>query len=180
MLSALHKYGLVLEASITSNSPIYEFIIKLANDAPLDTFALVCHYNLEELAVKISPLLLSVSLLDLTEEQSIKMGSSYLRRFVSLYISRRERLKAVLQPSPARHQSTTHCGDEEQEQNIETIWGDTTGDLLWNNDVNMPVTLLETELNSVVEKLACDDCKEVTRERIRQVIDEWSLVKRTI
>jgi hypothetical protein len=180
MILALPKYGFPLDVLIVRGCPIYRFIIELANDAPLDTFALVCHYNMEELAVEISPLLLSVPLLDLTEEQSIMMGPSYLRRFISLYLNRRERLKAILRPTPAPHQSTTHCGNEEQQQNIETIWGDTTGDLLRNNDVNMPVSLLETELNSIVEKLACDDCKEVTRERIRQVIDEWSSVKRTI
>jgi hypothetical protein len=180
VLVALPKYGLPLDVSVTSNSTLYNLMVGLAQSAPLDTFALVCHHNLEELAVGISLLLLSLPLDCVTEEQSVTMGPSYFRRLVSLHVGRRERLKALLQPTPSQHPPTTHCNNEDQQKNMETIWRDTAADLLWNNGANTPASLLDSELNPVVDKLACDDCKAMTKERIQQVVDEWSSVKRTI
>jgi hypothetical protein len=180
MLEALPKYGLTLAVAVTSDAPISKVIMELAFSAPLDTFALVCHHNLEELAVEISRLLLSVPLHNLTDEHCIMMGPVYLRRLMFMHIGRTERLKSLLQPLPARHPPTIYCDEANQRQKLEDVWIKVSRSLAWDACADTSVSLLYTELTLYVERLTCTDCKVSMKERIRQVIVDWTSIKQTI
>jgi hypothetical protein len=180
MLSALPKYGLALAVAIISGTPIYKVIMGLAYTAPLDAFAVVCHHNLEELAVETSRLLLSVPLLNLTNQHCITMGPIYLRRLIFLHVGRTERLKALLEPLPAKHPRAIYCDKTDQRLRLEDAWIKVSTSLAWYAHADTSISLLYTDLTSTVEKLACTDCKASMRERIRQVIVDWASVKQTI
>jgi len=179
MLDAFSKYGLPLEPSLTKGKPIYNVICGLAFASPLEAYALVAKHNLDQLAVEISHQLHSTPLYDLTDELCLSMGPIYLRRLMFLHLGRTERLKMLLRESP-RHEPTVQCDAVDQQHKLKTLWREKATTLCWDVSPSTPVSLLQATLSPVVEKLGCDECKTSTRERIRQIIVEWTMVKSTI
>jgi hypothetical protein len=180
MLSSLPIYGLAPSTVIIPGKPMYNHILSMALHAPLDTYALVCQHRLEVLAIEISHHLISVPLHSLTDEQCLSMGPIYLRRLVFLHLGRTERLKQLLKDPPVSHAPTQHCDAIDQKRKLHAAWKEAAGQLCFEASANTPVSLLHASLTSVIDRLSCEECKTATRERIRKLIVDWTLVKTTI
>ena len=179
MLDALPKYGLPLESSLSKGKPFYNLICGLAFASPLEAYALAAKHDLEQLAVDISHHLHSTPLYDLTDELCLSMGPIYLRRLIFLHLGRIERLKKLLQEPPG-HEPTMQCDAVDQKHKLVALWREKASTLCWDVSPSTPVSLLQATLSPIVEKLGCNECKVSTRERIRQIIVEWTMVKSTI
>jgi hypothetical protein len=179
-LSSLPLYGLSPSTAIVHGKPMYNHILSMALQAPLDTYALVCQHRLEPLAVEISHHLISVPLHSLTDEQCLSMGPVYLRRLVFLHMGRTERLKQLLKDPPTGHGPTQQCDVIDQKRKLQAAWKEAVGQLCFEACANTPVSLLHTSLSCVTDRLTCEECKIATRERIRKLIVDWTLVKTTI
>jgi hypothetical protein len=180
LLVALPKYGLSLEIAAAADTHLYNVIMGLASKSSIDTFALVCHHNLERLATDISQLLISIPIHDLNDQQCTLMGPVYLRRLVFLQVGRTERLKEILNVPPTKHEPTIHCDAINQKRNLEAVWEDIVKDLVWEVKAHTSASFLYTKITPAVDNVTCADCKTAIRERIRQIIVDWSLVKSTI
>jgi hypothetical protein len=180
MLDALPIYGLPLEVPISVGKPTYNLILGVAFTASLDAFALVSKHGLEQLAVEISHLLISVPLHNLTDEQCLAMGPIYLRRLVFLHLGRTERLKTLLQEPPSTHVPTSNCDMVDQQRKLGTAWRDAIADLAWKANASTPISLFHANLTPIADKLTCAECKTAVKERIRKLIVDWTLVKTTI
>jgi hypothetical protein len=179
-LVALPKYGLSLEIATATGTHVYNLIMGLASKSSIDTFALVCHHNLERLATDISQLLISIPIHDLNDQQCTMMGPVYLRRLVFLQVGRTERLKEILNVPPTKHEPTMSCDAVNQRRNLEAVWDDAVRELVWEVKAHTSVSLLHTAITPAVDRVTCADCKTAIRERIKQIIVDWTLVKSTI
>jgi hypothetical protein len=108
------------------------------------------------------------------------MGPIYLRRLLFLHAGRTERLKTLLHTYPIKHTPTSACDAVDQRKNLETLWRDAVRSLAWEANANPSLSILHTELSSIVDKLPCLDCQIAAKERIRQILVEWTQVKQTI
>lgn len=137
MLACLKKYGLSVTSIIVPETPTYRVIRNIALSLPLDTFAVVCQYQLEDLAVDISRSLIDISLDNLTNEHCGKMGPIYLRRLMFLHVGRTERLKTLLKELPKSHTPTVECDKVDMKRFLFAEWERATASLAWNLGPNV-------------------------------------------
>lgn len=180
MLTALPQYGLPITDPVAHGKPMYNLILGTALSSPLDIYALVAQHRLEQLAVEVSHHLLSTPLHNLTDEHCLSMGPIYLRRLIFLHLGRTERLKQLLRDPPSGHRPTMHCDVIDQKRKLEAAWKEAAGELCWEANAGTPVSLFHAVLSPVVDKLTCEECKTSTREKIRKLIVDWTMVKTTI
>ena len=159
---------------------MYNLVLSTALTSPLDIYALVAQYRLEQLAVEVSHHLLSVPLHNLTDEHCLSMGPIYLRRLVFLHLGRTERLKRLLRDPPSGHRPTVQCDLVDQKRKLEAVWLQAAAELCWEANASTPVSLFHAVLSPIVDKLTCEECKTSTREKIRKLIVDWTMVKTTI
>lgn len=129
MLTILPKYGLDLTSVVEEGSSIRKLLISTGLAFPLDTYALVCHHGLEELAVTISAYLISIPLYTLTDEHCIFMGPVYLRRLVFLHLGRTERLRTLLRECLSGHSPIPECDLIDQKRTLHTAWNQATHEI---------------------------------------------------
>ncbi|KIM25903.1 hypothetical protein M408DRAFT_314531 [Serendipita vermifera MAFF 305830] len=180
MLNKLPQYGLPLSAVITHGKPMYNLILGMSLTKPLDIYALVAQHRLEPLAVEVSHHLLATPLHNLTDEHCLSMGPIYLRRLTFLHLGRTERLKKLLRDPPSGHRPTMQCDTVDQKHKLMALWKEATGELCWEASASTPVSLFHAVLSPLVDKLNCEECKTSTREKIRKLIVDWTMVKTTI
>jgi hypothetical protein len=132
MLDCLSKYGVSATTTIAPGTPMYNAILKIALSLPLDTFSLVCHHELEQLAVEISHNLVNTPLHNLQDQQCLKMGPIYLRRLIFLHLGRTERLKTLLKEAQRMHESTVLCDEVDLKRFLLTEWEKAAASLLWD------------------------------------------------
>lgn len=180
MLVGLKKYGLPATDPIAPGKPIYNLILTTALAYPLDTYALVCQHHIESLAVEISHHLISIPLHNLSDELCLSMGPVYLRRLVFLHLGRTERLKKLLRDPPEGHQPTRQCDTVDQKRNLKDAWLEAATTLLWEANANTPVSLLRAAFLPIADRATCHECRDSTKERIRKLIIDWTMVKTTI
>lgn len=179
MLTALSQYGLSLDIPLTPGKPIYNLLSTLAYTSPLEVYTLAAEYGLEQLAVETSRHLHTIRLDTLTDEHCRKMGPIYLRRLFFLHLGRTERLKKLLSEPPG-HEPTLQCDAQDQEQRFHAVWKEGVALLCWDVNASTPTAFLRAALSPIVDRVACEECKIATKEKIRQLVIDWSLVKSTI
>jgi len=106
--------------------------------------------------------LLSYSLASLTNELAVKMGPLYLKRLFFLHLGRIEALKRLLLPPP------------------QPAWALASAYLAWDARADLSTQAMEIALRPLCDYLGCDQCNQLLRERINNLVGQWSTVKRTV
>jgi hypothetical protein len=129
-VDALQTYGLPISAFVAPGTPAFSLVLAAAPAAPLECYILAAAYELEPLAVAVSPYLLLVPLSELTDAAAMRIGPVYLRRLFFLHIGRGEALKRILLAPPAAHAPSADCGIFERRR-LQNAWTLAVGSLTW-------------------------------------------------
>ena len=136
-LTALIKYGVLIEAHTTPHQPLYQLILSHAPHHPIDTYALAAHHDLEDLAVAASGHLLSYDTSRLTDALASRIGPVYLKRLFLLHHSRLAALRNIVLQPPATHPATPGCADGEQ-GDLVRAWALAAARLVWDATPSKP------------------------------------------
>lgn len=172
-------YGMQPKSQITPSSPLYSLLLSHAPLCPLDLYTLASKHDLNDLAVSTSPHLLSLPLHNISDEIAEGMGPKYLRRLFFLHIGRSDALKRLLLSPPNPHAPTPFC-DFSDQKTITRAWALASAYLAWDARPDLSTSFLESALRPLTEHLSCDLCKRSLNERIKNLLIQWSVVKRTI
>ena len=187
------KYGLPLSAYASPDGPLYNLVLSRAPAAGIEMYTLAAEHKLEQLAVAVSPSLLSFDLATLGEDLVKRMGAVYLKRLVFLHLGRSTALKRLLSPPLNYHPPDEDCGDEEHDALI-GAWGLAVASLGWDarpgahphvielgNVLIPPADLAPTAITAVlgpvVDIAPCSLCKEGIQQTIKSLIAAWVGVK---
>lgn len=94
-------------------------------------YALAAQHRLEQLAVAVSPFLLSFDLASLTDDLVGRMGAVYLKRLVFLHVGRSMALKRLLSPPLDYHTPNDACGAREHDA-LMNAWSLAAAELAWD------------------------------------------------
>lgn len=130
-VNALAKYGVDLKKHLAPTTPLFQHILAKSPIAPVEFFATAGHYNLWDLAVAISPYMLSFHLASLEDEHVERMGAFYLKRLFFLHLGRIDALKRLLLPPPTGHPATLDCDFVEQKK-LTRAWALASAYLAWD------------------------------------------------
>ncbi|GBE79422.1 hypothetical protein SCP_0206200 [Sparassis crispa] len=178
-VDALHKYGISVKRHIGPSTPLYSVVLSQAPVAPIEVYALAAAYDLYELAVPISSHLLSFPLPTLSDELAMRMGSIYLKRLFFLHLGRMDALRRLLLSPPHPHAPTTTCDFVEQKK-LTRAWALASAYLAWDARPDLSTSSIESALCPLSEHLSCEVCQKALNDRVKQLIVQWSVVKRTI
>lgn len=175
-VAALQIYGLTVSTFASPGSPLSNALLTHAPTRPLDLYALAASYGLHELTVSTSPHLLSFSLPSLTDEMASRIGPIYLKKLFFLHLGRTDALKRLLLPPPHPHAPTSSCDFVEQKK-LTRAWALASAYLTWDARPDMSASTIESSLHPLADHLSCEVCKQSLRERIRELVVQWSVVK---
>lgn len=176
---SLQSYGFSVKSLISPNTPLYELILSRAPLYPIELFAIASEYDLNDLATTISPHVLGYDLSRLTDALSVQIGPVYLKRLFFLHLGRSDALKRLLLSPPPLHTQTAEC-DFNQQRKLTRAWALATAYLSWEARPDLPTSSIESALGSLHDHLTCDHCRNGLTTRVRQLVIDWSNVKRTI
>jgi len=195
--------------SSTSGS-LYSLILGHAPNQPLQVYIFAASRNLEPLAVQASRFLLSFTLSDLTNDDCLAMGPTYLRRLFFLHLGRIEKLKSLLlrPPSPHLPSPSSTCAFTEstgpsfrgnQQPVSPTAVTSPPLSLAWAHSASQVIHAASPDLSSASieeafrlqispldpdrafqERIWCEDCREVWDQRVREILSAWEGVRKTI
>lgn len=169
-------YGVLPKTHILPSTPLYTLLISQAPLDPLEVYALAASFDLYDLAVATSSHLLSFSLSSLTDEMAERIGSVYVKRLFFLHFGRLDALKRVLLPPPHPHAPTAWCDFTEQKK-LTRAWALASAYLAWDARPDLSTSTMESALRPLAEHLTCDQCQLALRDRIKNLVIQWSLVK---
>ncbi|KAI9508680.1 hypothetical protein F5148DRAFT_867610 [Russula earlei] len=178
-VDCFEEYGLSVRTHLAPPSPFYALFLGTAPQAPIEFYAISGAYDLHHLAVPISSFLLTYPLATLTDELAVKMGPLYLKRLFYLHLGRVEALKRLLLPPPQSHPPTANCDIVEQKK-LTRAWALASAYLAWDVRPDLSTHAIEAALRPLGDYLACDQCTQLLRERINNLVSQWSTVKRTV
>ncbi|KAF9527865.1 hypothetical protein CPB83DRAFT_855327 [Crepidotus variabilis] len=172
-------YGLVPSECITPGGTLSALLLSHAPVHGISLYALAGLHGLNDLGEKASAHLLSYTLSDLTDDLARKMGARYLRRLMSLHLTRVEELKRIILRPPHPHPPTPECDFVDQKK-LSRAWALAASYLAWDSRPDLSAHTIQSTLSTLGEHLGCEQCKNVLRGRIKEVIIHWVNVKRTI
>ncbi|KAI0071638.1 hypothetical protein K474DRAFT_1693379 [Panus rudis PR-1116 ss-1] len=178
-VAALRKYGVPLQQYVAPETPLF---IQLVDQAPLhaiEIYMVAAENDLHDLAVAVSPHLLSFHLPTVTDDMAIRMGPMYLKKLFFLHINRAKVLQELMLTPPAPHAPTFECSNDEQ-QRLTRAWALACATLAWDARPDLSVLTMQTVLSTMEEQLSCILCKESLRGRIEELITAWMNTPRTI
>lgn len=130
-IGALKRYGVSIKSFATPDTCLYNLILSRAPLHPIELYAIAAEYDLHDLAVAISPHLMSFNLATLTDEVVTQIGAMYLKRLFFLHLGRNEALKRLLFTPPALHGPTPQCDFIEQKK-LTRAWALAAAYLAWD------------------------------------------------
>ncbi|KAJ3785116.1 hypothetical protein GGU11DRAFT_803798 [Lentinula aff. detonsa] len=178
-VNRLPSYGIDSKSRITPSTPIHTLLLSHAPLSPLEVYTLAAKHDLYDLAVPTSSHLLSFQLSTITDDIAEAIGPKYLRRMFFLHIGRSEALKRILLQPPHPHAPTPWC-DFTNQKTLTRAWALASAYLAWDARPDISTGFLEAALAPLAEHLSCDLCKQGLNDRIKNLIVQWSVVKRTI
>ncbi|KAI0684481.1 hypothetical protein C8T65DRAFT_748739 [Cerioporus squamosus] len=178
-VNAMATYGIPPKEHIAPGTPLYALILAQAPMKPIVAYALAQAHDLYALAVPISSHLLSFPLHALTDELSEQIGPLYLKRLFFLHLGRLEALRQLLLAPPHPHPATERCAFADQ-KSITLAWALAAAYLAWDSRPDLPASAIEAAFLPLADRLDCELCKKSLVERVKQVIVQWSMVKRSI
>jgi len=130
-VATIIKYGHPISAYTSQDSPLYNLVLSRAPTAGIQMYTLAAQHKLEQLAVAVSPFLLTFDLATLTDDLVGRMGAVYLKRLVYLHLGRSTALKRLLSPPLGYHAPDDFCGAREHEA-LMNAWGLAVASLAWD------------------------------------------------
>ncbi len=109
-VAALSKYGVPLSKYLSPSSLLYQHLLAQSPSSPVEVYACAAEHNLHDLAVQVSPHLLSFPLCNLSDDDATRMGPVYLKKMFFQHLGRVDALKRLLLPPPEGHPPTMECG----------------------------------------------------------------------
>ena len=195
---ALKRYGVPMKSFTTPDTCLYNLIMSRAPLHPIELYAIAAEHDLYDLAVAISPHLMSFNLATLTDEIVMQIGPMYLKRLFFLHLGRNEALKRLLFNPPTLHGPTPQCDFTEQKK-LTRAWALAAAYLAWDarpglsrhvlssNRMSiysscyrlsdLSTSAISSALGSLQDHLSCQLCRDNLRQRVKQIIVEWSNVK---
>ncbi|CAA7259713.1 unnamed protein product [Cyclocybe aegerita] len=178
-VNRLPVYGISPRSHIAPTTPLFSLLLSHAPLYPLELYALAASYDLYDLAVSTSSHLLSFPLASLTDEMAERIGPVYLKRLFFLHFGRTDALKRVLLPPPHPHAPTPFCDFTEQKK-LTRAWALASAYLAWDARPDLSTSTMESALRPLADHLTCENCQQALRDRIKNLVVQWSVVKRTI
>jgi hypothetical protein len=178
-VNRLQTYGLAPKTHIAPSTPLYTLLLAYAPLFPLELYALAASHDLYDLAVATSSHLLGFPLFSLTDEMAERIGPVYLKRLFFLHFGRSDALKRVLLPPPQPHPPTMGCNFDEQKK-LTRAWALAAAYLAWDARPDLSTSTMESALRPLADHLTCEQCQTALRDRIKNLVVQWSVVKRTI
>jgi hypothetical protein len=164
---------------IAANTPLYNVLLSQAPLYHIQIYALASRYDLYDLAVPTSSHLLAYSLHQIDDTVAERIGPVYLKRLFFLHFGRMEALKRILLNPPHPHAPTSDCDFTDQKK-LTRAWALASAYLAWDARPDLSISSIESALNPLSEHLACDLCKRSLKERVKDLVVQWSVVRRTI
>ena len=130
-VATIVKYGLPLSAYTLPDGSLYNLVLSRAPTAGIQMYTLAAQYKLEQLAVAVSPYLLSFDLATLTDDLVERMGALYLKRLAFLHLGRSAALKRLLSPPLSYHPPDGVCGAGDHDA-LMRAWGMAIAPLAWD------------------------------------------------
>jgi hypothetical protein len=130
-IGALKRYGVSIKPFAAPDTCLYDLILSRAPLHPIELYALAAEHELHDLAVAISPHLMSFNLSTLTDEIAIQIGPTYLKSLFFLHLGRNEALKRLLFTPPTLHGPTLQCDFAEQKK-LTRAWALAAAYLAWD------------------------------------------------
>jgi hypothetical protein len=158
---SLQHYNVSLDSLLTPSHPISITILHLGVQSPLETFAVVAAFKLEQLAIEVSKKLVSVPLHNLTDDLVERMGPSYLRRLVFLHLGRVDRLKQLLLQPHSSHPVTKDCYENDQKR-LQNEWKALAVALGWEARADMSPRRVHSTFTTLLYKTSCSQCQLVS------------------
>ncbi|KAI0779893.1 hypothetical protein C8Q74DRAFT_723883 [Fomes fomentarius] len=175
-ISMLIKYGVPVRNVSLPSMPLYQLLLSHAPFHPIEAYAIAAYYDLEQPAVAVSSHLLAYDTCQLSDELTVKMGPVYFKRLFDLHQIRRDALKAIVLKSPQSHPPILTCRDKER---LTTAWAHAAAKLAWDT-TNVSTYALQSAFEKAGRGIVCGECISVLRQRIQEVMQEWSAVPRNI
>ncbi len=179
---ALKTYGIPIQTSASETSLIYATFASFCPIAALQVYVVAASHSpdLHALAVYASQFLLSLDLSTISDDEAVEMGPSYLRRLFLLHIERVHEFKQIVVVLPRPHRSLPHC-DDTNGMALKEAWAFVTVYLLsnlWSGaSPSTSNSGIDDAMDSVIDKIACKDCKESLRNHCLALKQQWSLVE---
>lgn len=107
-------YGLAASTLVQPGKCVYELLYSFAPRQPMDVYMLASRYELNDLAVKVSPHLLSFEMSGITDEMADGMGARFLMRLMFLHLDRLAALKEILMAPMVSHPGACSAPGESQ------------------------------------------------------------------
>ncbi|KAH7915639.1 hypothetical protein BJ138DRAFT_20587 [Hygrophoropsis aurantiaca] len=164
---------------VTPSDPLGSFILAFAPLYPLQVYALAAQYDIHDLAVAMSPHLLSANLASVTDELADQMGPRYLKSLFLLHFERVEALKRLLMPPPHPHQPTPTCSSADQSK-VARAWTLATAYLIWDSKVDLSTATIKSVIGPIERQIQCLTCRDTLKNRMDALVVQWTNVKRTI
>lgn len=130
-VTALRRYGVSMKSFAAPDTCLYNLILSRAPLHPIELYAISAEHGLDDLAVAISPHLMSFNLSTLTDEIVTQIGPTYLKRLFFLHLGRNEALKRLLFTPPTLHGPTPQCDFTEQKK-LTRAWALAAAYLAWD------------------------------------------------
>ncbi|RDX55425.1 hypothetical protein OH76DRAFT_1478075 [Lentinus brumalis] len=178
-VDAMANYGISPAQHIAPSTPLYSLVLGQAPIQPIAVYALAAAHDLYDLAVPVSSHLLSFALYSLTDELALRIGPVYMKRLFFLHLGRLDALKRLLLPPPHPHPPTQRCDFTEQKK-LTRAWALASAYLAWDARPDLSTSAMESALCPLADHLACDICKRSLADRVKQLVIQWSVVKRSI
>jgi hypothetical protein len=175
-VTALKTHGIPLHPRVRPSTHLYTLLMSHAPLYPLELYALAATYDLYDIAVPTSSHLLSLSLASLTDDMAQRIGPVYVKRLFFLHFGRAEALKRLLLPPPHPHAPTPFCDFTEQKK-LTRAWALASAYLAWDARPDLSTSTMESALSPLGDHLACDLCQGVLKDRIKNLVISWSVVK---
>ena len=198
VVTALKRYGVVMTSFATPDTCLYDLILSRAPLHPIELYAISAEHGLHDLAVAISPHLMSFKLATLTDEIVTQIGPTYLKRLFFLHLGRNEALKRLLFTAPTLHGPTPQCDFKEQKK-LTRAWALAAAYLAWDARPglsrrrvslkrmaihspcyrlsDLSTSAINSALGTLQDHLSCQLCQNSLKHRVKQIVVEWSNVK---
>jgi len=182
VIVALKTYGISVRSTISETSLMFATFASYCPIAALQVYIIAASNapDLHAVAAYASQFLLSLDLSAITEEVAVEMGPLYLRKLFLLHLKRTKEFKWLIVGLPRPHRSLPHC-DDINGKALKEAWTFATALLLSSSaSPSMSNSEIDNAVASVMDQIACTECKESLRNHALNLKQQWSLVKKTI
>ena len=153
----------------------------------LQVYALAATYGLHDLATDSSRHLLSIPLLQLTDEDAVRIGSIYLKHLFLLQHDRSEALKKIIMKPPntvslwfsksLSFSSAKHTCSADEMDGVARAWTYAAANVVLSNQSNFDCDQLDATVRPAGDDISCLACRRLWAERVWEVTTTYSRVK---